>query len=166
MRKWFSWVDTKKIIKIYSLTLPTMCVSQWGPAQEQQEFKLNEVRLSLLAEVDDNTVCPWGFFPKGIFARRSPGSANKSKGAVPRETALPACHYESTGVRARKALALSFVDKDLALRAIPKRIIAQKSCARAYVHLPARSSTFGKLFPAAAVASKSRQPNSCGRPQN
>jgi len=160
-------VDTEKIIKIRSLTPPTVCKSEWGPAQEQQEFESNEVRvLSLLPEVDDDTARPWGFFPKGIFTRRSPDSANESEGAVPRETALPACHYESTAVRARKAIALSFVDKDLAPRAIPERIIAQKLCARACVHLPARSSTFGKLFPAAAVASKSCRPNSRGRPQN
>ena len=156
MRKWFSWVDTKKIIKIRSLTPPTVCESELGPAREQQEFESNEVRVSLLAEVDDDTARPWGIFPKGIFACRSPDSANESEGAVPRETALLACHHESTAVRAREALALSFVDKDLAPRAIPERIIARKSCVCAYVHSPAKSLTFGKLFPAADVASKSR----------
>jgi hypothetical protein len=69
-------------------------------------------------------------------------------------------------VRAREAIALTFVDEDLAPRAIPERKYARKPCARAYKHAPARSSTFGKLFPAAAVASKSRRPNSRGRPQN
>jgi hypothetical protein len=91
--------------------------------------------------------------------------ADESAG-VPRDKALPACHHESIAVRAREALSLSFVDEDLAPRAIPKRIITRKSCARAYVHAPARSLTFGKLFPAAAVASKSRRPNSRGHPQS
>ena len=75
-------------------------------------------------------------------------------------------NYDSTTVRACEAIALTFVDEDLAPRAIPERIYARKPCARAYEHAPARSSTFGKLFPAAAVASKSRRPNSRGRPQN
>ncbi len=91
-----------------------MCESKWGPAQEQQEFESNNVRVFLFANVDDNTARPWGIFPKRIFTRHLPDSANKSKGAVPRETALPVCNYESTAVRAREALALSFVDEDLA----------------------------------------------------
>ena len=109
-----------------------------------------------------------GNFSKRIFSRRSPSpdSANESERAVPREQAPPACYYDCTAMRAREALALSYVDKDLAPRAIPKKIITRKSCARAYVHLPARSSMFGKLFPAAAVASKSHRPNSRSRPQN
>jgi len=134
-------------------------MSKLGPAQEQQQLDSNEVRVSLLADVYDDTARPWGIFPKRIFARRSPSpdSANESEqGAVLRETALPSCHYKSTVVRAREALALSFVDEDLAPRAIPERIYARKPCARAYEHAPARSSTFGKLFPAADVASKSR----------
>ncbi len=49
--------------------------------------------------------------------------------------------------------------------AASERIYARKQCGCAYEHAPARSSTFGKLFPAAAVASKSRRPNSRGRPQ-
>ncbi len=114
MQKWFSWVDTKKIIKICLLTQPIVCESEWGPAQEQQEFESNNVRVSLFADVDDDTARPWGIFPKRIFARHSPDSANESKGAVPRETALPACNYKSTAVRAREALALSLVDEDLA----------------------------------------------------
>ena len=77
-----------------------------------------------------------------------------------------------TGARAREALAInltapdSFVDEEQAPRAIPKRIFAHKSCGGAYVHAPPRSSTFGQLFPAAAVVSKSRRPNSRGRPQS
>jgi len=114
VRKWFSWEDTKKIFKIHSLTPPTVCKSEWGPAQEQQEFESDEVSVSLLADVDDDTACPWGFFPKRIFTRRSPDSANESEGAVPREQAPPACYNDSTAVRAREALALSFVDEELA----------------------------------------------------
>ena len=83
MRKWFSWEDMKKIIKIRLLTPPTVCESEWGPAQEQQEFESDEVRVSLLTNVDDDTACPWGIFPKRIFARRSPDSASESEGAVP-----------------------------------------------------------------------------------
>ncbi len=154
-------LEALKIIKIRSLTPPIACESERGPALKQEQvFDSNEVRVSLLVNVDDDTARPWATIPTSIFARR----ADESE--VPRETALPACHYESTTVRAREALALSFVDKDLAPRAIPERIIARKLCARADVHAPARSLTFGKLFPAAAVASKSRQPNSRGRPQN
>jgi len=117
VQKWFSWVDTKKIIKIRSLTPPTVCKSELGPAREQQEFESNEVRVSLLADVNDDTARPWGIFPQRIFARCSPSpdSANESEqGAVPREQAPPACYYDRTAVRAREALALSVVDKDLA----------------------------------------------------
>ncbi len=77
-----------------------------------------------------------------------------------------------TAARACEALAInltapdSFVDEEQAPRAIPKRIFAHKSCGGAYVHAPPRSSTFGQLFPAAAVVSKSRRPNSRGRPQS
>jgi hypothetical protein len=95
---------------------------------------------------------PWATIPTRIFARRG----DESEG-VPRDKALPACHYESIAVRAREALALSFVDKELAPRAIRERLHARKLCGRAYERPPARSSAFGKLFPAAAVASKSRR---------
>ena len=113
---WSSWVDTKKIVNIRSLTPPSVAhESERGPALQQelqQESKPNEVRVSLI--VDEDTVRPWGIFPKRIFAHRSPDSASESK-RVPREQALlPACYNNSTGVRAREALALSFVDEDLA----------------------------------------------------
>ena len=166
MRKWFSREDTKKIIKICSLTPPTVCESEWGPAQEQQEFESDEVRVSLLADIDDDTARPWGIFPKRIFARHSPDSANKREGAVPREQAPPACYNDSTTVRAREALALSFVDKELAPRAIPERIYARKSCTGASKHPQVSSLAFGKLFPDADITSKSRRPRSRGRPQN
>jgi len=145
---------------------PTVCESEWGPAQEQQEFESNMVRVSLLADVDDDTARPWGIFPTRIFARRLPDSANESEGAVPREQAPPVCYNDSTAVRAREALALSFVDEELAPRAIPERIYARKSCTGVCKHPQVSSLAFGKFFPAADVASKSRRPRSRGRPQN
>ena len=166
MQKWFSWEDTKKIIKIRSLTPPTACENEWGPAQEQQEFESNEVRVSLLANVGDDTARLWGIFPTRIFARCSPDSANESEGAVPREQAPPARYNDSTAVRAREALALSFDHKELAPRAIPERIYAWKSCTGACKHPQVSFLAFGMLFPAANVASKSRRPRSRGRPQN
>ena len=162
-------LETKKIIKIRLLTLPIACKSERGSALQQelqQELESNEVRVSLLVDVDEDTARPWGIFPTRIFARCSPDSANESKGAVPREQAPPARYIDSTAVRAREALALSFVNEDLAPRAIPERIYARKSCASACERPPARSSlTFGKAFPAADVASKSSRPKSRGRPQ-
>ena len=156
-------LEAKKIIKIRSLTPPIACESERGPALQEQEFESNEVMVSLLIDIDDDTDRPWAIIPTRIFACH----ADESKG-VPREQApLPACHNDSTAVGAREALALSFVDEDLALRAIPERIYARKPCASACERPPARSSlTFGKLFPAADVASKSRRPRSRGRPQN
>ena len=80
----------------------------------------------------------------------------------------------ATAARAREALALpfidltardSFVDEELAPRAIPERIYARKPCASAYERPPARSLTFGKLFPAAAAASKSRRPKVAAIPR-
>ena len=88
----------------------------------------------------DKDICP--------SSRRERGTSRNSSTGVPLR--------EHRGKSSRGTRSLSFVDEDLAPRAIPKRIIARKLCARAYVHVPARSSTFGKLFPAAAVASKSR----------
>jgi len=110
--------------------------SERGPALQQelhQEFESNEVRVSLLVDVD---------------------------------ALLPACYNNSTAVRAREALALSFVDEDLSPRAIPERIYARKPCTSACERPPASSLTFGKVFPAADVASKSRRPSSCGRPHD
>ena len=78
-----------------------------------------------------------------------------------------------TAARARKALALSFVnltacesfvDKELSPRAVPKRIFARKPQTSAIERPPARSQTFGKHLVAADVTSKSRRPNSRGRP--
>ena len=139
MRKWFSWVDTKKIIKICLLTPSIACESERGPALQEQEFESNKVRVSLLVDdqefesdevrvsllVDDElySARPWAIIPQT------------------RVQALPACHNDSTAVRALEALALSFVDEDLAPQAIPERIYARKPCASAYERPPARSST-------------------------
>jgi len=154
-------------MKIRSLTPPIVCGSKRGPAlkQEQvfesnevrvsllvfddQEFESDEVRVSLLINDELYSARPWAIIPQTRV-----------------QEALPACHNDSTAVRACEALTLSFVDEDLAPRAISERIYARKPCAHAYEYAPARSSTFGKLFPAAAIASKSRRPNSRGRPHN
>jgi hypothetical protein len=158
------WEETKKIIKIRSLTPPIACESERGPALQEQEFESNEVRVSLLIddqEFESDEVRASVLVNDELYSARP-------RAIIPqtRLQALPACHNDSTAVRAREALALSFVDKDLAPRAIPKRIFARKLQTSAYERPPARSSTFGQLFPAAAVASKSRRPNSRGRPQS
>ena len=95
-----------------------------------------------------------------------PSAESEREGGVPQERALPACYYEPTAVRAREVLALSFVDEELASRAIPERIYARKSCTSACERPPRSSLTFGKVFPAADVASKSCQPKSHSRRQN
>jgi hypothetical protein len=155
-------VDTKKIIKICSRTPPNACKSERGPALQGQEFdsiESDEVRVSLL--IDDE----WAIIPQTRQQTRSP----------------PACgdRYDDstvspTAARAREALALSFVDltacdsfvdEELAPRAIPKRIFARKPQTSTYERPPARSQTFGEHLAAADVASKSRRPNSRGRPQ-
>jgi hypothetical protein len=72
----------KKIVNIRSLMPPSVArESKRGPALQQelqQESKSNEVKVSLL--VDEDTVSPWGIFPKRIFARCSPDSASESEG--------------------------------------------------------------------------------------
>ena len=102
-------LEALKIVKICSLMPSTACESEWGPALQEQEFESNEVRVSLLVDVNDDTAHPWATILTRIFACR----ADEREG-VPRDKALPACHYESIAVRAREALSLSFVDEDLA----------------------------------------------------
>jgi hypothetical protein len=102
----------KKIIKIRSLTLPSIAgESKREPALQQelqvQQFESNEVRVSLL--INEDTV-PWGIFPERKFA--------------------------------------------------------QNPCTSAWERPPVSSLTFGKVFPAADVPIKSRQPSSCSCPQN
>ncbi len=152
------WEETKKIIKICSLTPPIACESEWGPPRDHQEFdSSNKVRVTLL--VDERDIIP----QTRQQETRSPPSGDSR---YDKSTVSP------TAARAREALAIdltvreSFVDEELAPRAIPTMIYAQKPCACAYEYAPARSSTFDQLFPAAAVASKqSRRPKSRGRPQ-
>jgi hypothetical protein len=117
---------------------------------------------------------------KGIPPRRQRVGNHSSIRQQTRSPPARGDRYEEstvspTAARAREALALpfinlttrdSFVDEELAPQAIPERIYARKPCASAYERPPARSLTFGKLFPAAAAASKSRRPKGRGRPQN
>ena len=146
--------------------MPPSRESERGPALQQelqQESESNEVRVLL---VDEDTIRPWGIFPKRIFTRCLPDSASKSK-EVPRAQALlPACYNNSTAKRAREALALSFVDEDLPLRVIPERIYARKLCTSTCKRLQVSSLMFGKDYPAADVVSKSRRPSSFSRPHN
>jgi hypothetical protein len=157
-----------KIIKIRSLTPPIACESERGPAPNQEQvFKSIEVRVSLLVDVNDqefelDEVGISLLVDDELYSARAREIIPQTRGVLD----LPACYNESTAVRAREAINLTFVDEDLAPRAIPERIYARKPCARAYEYAPASSSTFGKLFPAAAVASKSRRLNSRGRPQS
>ena len=147
-----------------------MCGSKRGPALNQEQvFESNEVRVSLLVFVDQefesDEVRVSLLVDDELYSAR-PRAIIPQTRVLEDLPAYHSCHNDSTVVRARETLALSFVYKDLAPRAIPERIYTRKPCARAYEYAPARSSTFGKLFPAAAVTSKSRQPNSRGRPQN
>jgi hypothetical protein len=130
-------LEALKIIKNRSLTPPIVCESERGPALKQEQvFESNEVRVSLLVNVDNDTARPWATIPTRIFARQ----ADKSE--VPRETAPTACHYESTAVRASEAHAFSFVDKDLAPRAIGSRVRARTSTRH---QGPRRSASFFQL---------------------
>ena len=69
---WSLWVDTKKIIKICSLTPPSVASeSAGGPAlqqelQAQQESESNKVRVSLLVGEDQVLYA----YPQRIFARK------------------------------------------------------------------------------------------------
>ncbi len=120
-------MEALKIIKIRSLTPPIACESKRGPALKQEQvFESIEVRVSLLVDVNDQE-----------FESDEVGISllvdDELYSARPREIipqtrvqALPACYNESTAVRAREAIDLTFVDKDLAPRAIPERIYARK----------------------------------------
>ena len=46
---------------------PTACESEWGPALQEQEFESNEVRVSLLVDVDDDTLVRGQPFRKGYL---------------------------------------------------------------------------------------------------
>jgi hypothetical protein len=147
-------LETKKIIKIRLLTPPTVFESERGPPRDHQEFNSsNEVRVTLLVNVRD-------IIPQ---TRHQTGSPTSDDSRYDKSTVSP------TTARAREALAIDLevqdflVDEELATRAIPTRIYAHKSCARAYEYAPTRSSTIGQLLPAAVVASKQcRRPKSRG----
>jgi hypothetical protein len=153
----FSWEETKKIIKIRSLTPPTAFESERGLPRDHQEFNSsNEVRVTLL--VNERDIIPQ--------TRHQKGSPTSDDSRYDKSTVSP------TTARAREALAIDLevqdflVGEELATRAIPTRIYAHKLCARAYEYAPTRSLTIGQLLPAAVVASKqSRRPKSRGRPQ-
>ena len=130
MRKLFSWVDTKKIIKICSLTPPIVRESEWGPAlqQEQQEFESNKVRVSLLVDVNDNTARPWGIIPTRIFARRT----DDSEGVPQEQAPLSACYNDSTAVElARRLLSTSLTKTWLRERSLRGYTLGSCSQARA-----------------------------------
>jgi hypothetical protein len=83
-----------------------------------------------------------------------------------RGPALQQQEFESNEVRVL-LIVDSFVDEDLAQRAISGRIYARKPCRTSACKRPPTSSwAFGKDYPAADVASKSRRPKSRGRPQS
>jgi hypothetical protein len=134
-----------------------VCESEWGPPRDHQEFdSSNEVRVTLL-------VNERGIIPQTRHQTRSPTSDDSR---YDQSTVSP------TAARAREALAIYLevqdflVDEELATRAIPTRIYAHKSCARAYGYAPTRFSTIGQPISAAVDASKqSRRPKSHGRPQ-
>ena len=78
-----------------------------------------------------------------------------------------ACYDNSTAVRAHEALALNFVNEDLAPQAIPERINAWKPCTSAYEHPLVCYLASDKVFRPADAASKSCRPKSRGRcPRN
>ena len=98
----FVGLEALKIVKIRSLTPPIACESKQGPALKQEQvFESIEVRVSLLVNEELYSARPREIIPQT------------------RVQALPACYNESTAVRARKANNLTFVDEDLAPRAIP-----------------------------------------------
>jgi hypothetical protein len=91
------WEETKKIIKIRSLTPPTACESEWGPPRDHQEFdSSNEVRVTLL--VDE-----WEIIPQTRQQTRSPPSGDSW---YDESTVSP------TAARAREALAIDFTVRD------------------------------------------------------
>jgi hypothetical protein len=96
----------------------------------------------------------------------TPPSAESEREGVPQERARPACYNKSTAVRARQALALSFINKELAVRAIPDRIYTQKSCTSTCVRPQVSSLASDWVFGPAGTASKSCRPKSRNRRRN
>ncbi len=118
----FGW-ETKKIIKIRSLTPPTAFESERGPPRDHQELNSStEVRITLFADERD-------IIPRTRQQTRSPPDDDSR---YDDSTVSP------TTAKAREALAIDLevqdflVNEELATRAIPTRIFARKPCACAY----------------------------------
>ncbi len=108
-------LEALKIVKIRSLTPPIVCESERGPALKQEQvFESIEVRVSLLVNVD-NQEFESDKVGISLLVNNELYSA-RPRAIIPQTQvqALPACHNDSTAVRAHKAIALTFVDKDLA----------------------------------------------------
>ena len=105
-----------------------------------------------------------GLDTKKIVKIRLHDSASEGEGGPQERALLPACYNDSTAVRAREALALVFVDKDVALRTILERIFAKKPCKSAYERPPVNYLASDRAFRPAGAASKCRRPKSRGRP--
>ena len=89
---------------------------------------------------------------------------SEGEGGPQERALLPACYDDCTAVRARKALALVFVDKDLAPRTIPERIYTQKPCTSVCECPPVCYLASDRVSTPAGPASKSCRPKSRGRP--
>ena len=153
-------LETKKIIKIRSRTPATASESERsdrGPSRDHQES--NEVRVTLLFDDRDNIPQT-----RRQTSPSSPSSPSDDDSAYEKSTVSP------TTARAREALAIDLEVRDFLVdevRAIPTRVFAHKSCARAYQYAPPRrSTTIGQPLPAAVVTRESRRPRSRGRPQD
>jgi hypothetical protein len=105
-----------------------------------------------------------GLDTKKIVKICLPDSASEREGGPQERALLPACYYDSTTVIAREALALVFVDKDLAPRTIPERIFARKPCTSACERRPVCYLASDRVFRPAGAAGKSCRPKSRGRP--
>ena len=117
-------LEALKIIKIHSLTPPIVCGSKRGPALNQEQvFESNEVRVSLLVFVDQefesDEVRVSLLVDDELYSAR-PRAIIPQTRVLEDLPAYHSCHNDSTVVRARETLALSFVYKDLAPRAIPE----------------------------------------------
>jgi hypothetical protein len=101
---------------------------------------------------------------KKIVTIRSLDSASEGEGGPQEGALLPACYDNSTTVRAREALALVFVDEDLAPQTIPERIFARKPYTSTCECPSICYLASDRVFRPAGTASKSCRPKSCGRP--
>ena len=79
---------------------------------------------------------------------------------------LPAMQQEQQESGLNEVGISLFVDKDRVPWVFPQRKFARKPCTSVCKRPPVSSMTFGKDFPAADVASKSRRPSSLSHPQS